>query len=140
MNMAISLLAAGASVPSSTAGGTLPITIPQTPANVTIASVSITLPVGSPATNRVALDATIGVAASLNVPQIQFSLYRDGLLLFTSQQGLQNGQEQFYCIRTVTADFNVAVGTHNYSLVVTNLTSSPASVAGPITLSALAFG
>ncbi|MDG0812232.1 exosporium protein C [Cohnella rhizosphaerae] len=139
--MAVSILAAAASVPSRTAAGTPPITIPLSPSTQVLASVTIALPAGSPPNNRVELDATIGIAATLNVPQVVISFFRDGSLIFRSQQGLQNGAEQFYCVRAITADFNVPVGAHIYSLAVSRLSSNdPASVAGPITLSALAFG
>ncbi|ULO07309.1 exosporium protein C [Paenibacillus sp. 19GGS1-52] len=139
--MAVSLLAAGTIVPSATAAGTLPITVPLTPLFVQLAAVSVLIPPGSPSNNRVELNATIGIAATLNIPQVLFRIFRDGILIFTSQQGLQNAAEQFYCVRLITADFNVPVGGHIYTLTVERLAlNDPATVAGPITLSALAFG
>lgn len=139
--MVVNLLAAASSIPSRTAGGILPISVPITPQVAVLASANLTLPNDSPLNNRVELNATIGIAAILNIPQVIFRLYRDGTQIFASQQGLQNAAEQFYVIRLITADFNVPPGTHIYSLSV-EVTSQnePAAVAGPITLSALAFG
>jgi hypothetical protein len=139
--MAVSLLAADTSVPSRTAGGTLPIAVPLTPTSQALATLSILLPPGSPANNRVDLDATVGIAAILNIPQVIFRILRDGVPIFSSRQGLQHAAEQFYCIRVITADFNVPPGSHSYTLTVERLAlNDPASVAGPITFSALAFG
>ncbi|MDO7905382.1 exosporium protein C [Paenibacillus sp. JX-17] len=139
--MTISLLTAGTTVPSQTASQLLPITVPLSPVNQTLATTTITLTPDSPTNNRVLLDSTIGVAAQLNVPQVVVRIFRNSVLIFSSQQGLQNAAEQFYTIRAVTADFNLVPGTYTYTLTIERLAAgTPAAVQGPITLSALAFG
>ncbi len=74
--MTINILAFSDTVPSSRLGATPPIVIPFG-SQQTIASFSLTLDAGIPINNRVELNATVGVAATLNTPQIAFRIFRD---------------------------------------------------------------
>jgi predicted proteasome-type protease len=139
--MAVNILAVGESVPSRTATEILPIPIQFASPPQTLASLTIILDAGAPANNRVEINASIGVGGTSGVAQVLFRIFRDGNLIFLTQQGIQTAMEQFYVIKIVTADFNVPQGAHQYSLTVERSTGgSTASVAGPITFSALALG
>jgi hypothetical protein len=139
--MAETILAYNDTVPSSRLGATPPIVIPFG-SQQTIASFSMLLDASTPVTNRVELNATVGVAATLSVAQVVFRIFRDGILIFASQQGLQNASEQFYTVKMTAIDFNVPQGAHNYTLTVERVGSAAntASVAGPITFGGIAFG
>jgi hypothetical protein len=140
--MAETILAFNSTVPSSRLGATPPIVIPFG-SQQTIASFSILFDAGTPANNWVELNATVGVAATLSVAQVVFRIFRDGILIFETRQGMQTANEQFYTVKMTTIDFNVPQGTHNYTLTVERISSvddDTASVAGPITFSGIAFG
>lgn len=138
--MTETILAYNDTVPSSRLGATPPIVIPFG-SQQTIAAFSLTLGVEAPAANRVELNATVGVAATLSVPQVVFRIFRDGNLIFRTQQGLQNAAEQFYAVKMTAIDFNVPQGIHSYTLTVEILSAAnTASVAGPITFGGIAFG
>ncbi len=138
--MTVNILAFSDTVPSSRLGATPPIVIPFG-SQLTIASFSIILDASTPVNNRVELNATVGAAAMLSVPQVVFRIFRDGNLIFATQQGMQNANEQFYTVKMTAIDFNVLPGTHTYSLTVERLAlANTASVAGPITFGGIAFG
>lgn len=139
--MTVNILAVGVNEPSRTATEILPIPINFSAPPQTIASVTIVLDSTAPTNNRVELNATVGVAGTSGVAQVIFRIFRDGVQIFVTQQGIQTANELFYAIRMTTADFNVPSGAHVYSLTVERSTGgSTASVAGPIALSALALG
>jgi hypothetical protein len=128
-------------VPSRTASEIMPIPIPTSATPQTLATISITLDPGAPLNNRLELNASVGVAGTGSVSQVVFRIFRDSTPIFVTQQGVQTAAEQFYIARIVTVDFNVAIGTHQYVLTVERSTvGATASVAGPISLSALALG
>lgn len=138
--MAENIIAYGDTVPASRLGAIPPIIIPFG-SQQTIATFLITLDDGAPISNRIELNATVGVAAILSIPQVVFRIFRDGNLIFSTQQGLQNANEQFYAVRMTAIDFNVLPGSHTYSLTVERLgAADTASVAGPITFGGIAFG
>jgi hypothetical protein len=139
--MTVNILDYNEVVPSRTASEILPIVIPVSATPQTIASITLILDVDSPPNNRVELNASIGVAGTSSVSQILFRIFRDGNQIFLTQQGVQTANEQFYIVHFTTADFNVPVGAHTYSLTVERSTvGATASVAGPITFSGLALG
>lgn len=138
--MTVNVLDFNDSVPSNTATKIMPIVI-QTNTPTTLAKTSVTLLADAPLNNRVEVNASVGVAGVQSVSQVIFRIFRDGILLFDSQPGVQSATEQFSIVRMVAADFNVSIGTHEYSLTVEKSTGGTfASVSGPITLSALALG
>jgi hypothetical protein len=139
--MTETILAYNDTVPSSRLGATPPIVIPFG-SPLTIASFPITLDASTPVNNRIELNATVGVAGTLSVAQVVFRIFRDGILIFATQQGLQTANEQFYSVKMTAIDFNVIQGTHIYSLTVERVGSAAntASVAGPITFGGIAFG
>ncbi|OLS34056.1 hypothetical protein [Bacillus sp. MRMR6] len=138
--MTETILAFNDSVPSSRLGATPPIVIPFG-SQQTVASFSILFNASTPASNRVELNATVGVAATSSVAQVIFRIFRDEILIFSTRQGLQTANEQFYTVKMTAIDFNVPEGTHNYMLTVERLASAnTASVAGPITFGGIAFG
>jgi hypothetical protein len=138
--LTVNILDFGDTVPSSREGATPPIVIPNS-SQQTIASLSINLGPGAPLNNRVELNATVGVAATSSIPQVVFRIFRDGNLIFSTQQGMQFASEQFYSVKMTAVDFNVPQGTHTYTLTVQRLTvGDTASVAGPITFGGIAFG
>jgi hypothetical protein len=140
--MAANIVAIGDTVPSSRLGETPPIVIPFG-SQQTIASFSIALDAGTPVNNRIELNATVGVGGTLSVPQVVFRIFRDGNPnpIFSTRQGIQNANEQFYVVKMTAIDFNVPQGAHNYTLTVERLgAADTASVAGPITFGGIAFG
>lgn len=138
--MAEIIFAYGDSVPASRTGAILPITIPFG-SQIDLASVALLFDGSTPLPNRVEINATVGVGGTANVSQILFSIFRDGILIFTAQQGVQNASEQFYNVRMTAVDFNVPPGSHTYTLRVQRLTAgATASVAGPITLGVAGIG
>jgi len=138
--MTANIIAIGDTVPSSRVGATPPIVIPFG-SQQTIASFSIALDADTPVNNRIELNATVGVAGTLSVPQVVFRIFRDGNLIFSTRQGIQTANEQFYVVKMTAIDFNVPQGTHNYTLTVERLSAADtASVAGPITFGGIAFG
>ena len=138
--MAVNIVAIGDTVPSSRVGATPPIVIPFG-SQQTIASFSIVLDASAPVNNRIELNATVGVGGTLSVPQVVFRIFRDGNLIFSTQQGIQNANEQFYTVKMTAIDFNVPQGAHSYELTVERLSAADtASVAGPITFGGIAFG
>jgi hypothetical protein len=138
--MTETILAYNDTVPSSRLGATPPIVIPVG-SQQTIATFSLTLDLSAPTNNRVELNATVGVAGTLSVAQVVFRIFRDGNLIFSTQQGIQNANEQFYTVKMTAIDFNVPQGIHTYTLTVERLAAAnTASVAGPITFGGIAFG
>jgi len=139
--MAEQLLAFNATVPSTTSSGILPIVVPVAATPVTLAVMSLSIPPTSPATNRVELRVSVGIAGTSSVAQSVFRLYRDGIQIFLTRQGIQTAQEQYYLVSFSTADFNVPPGDHIYSLTAERTTvGATASIAGPISLSGAAYG
>jgi hypothetical protein len=139
--MTVNILDFNETVPARTAGEILPIIIPTSATPQTLASVTITLDANAPLNNRVELNGSVGIAGTGSVSQIIFRIFRDGKQIFVTQQGVQTAQEQFYIVRFVAPDFNVPIGLHQYALTVERSTGgATASVAGPITFSAMALG
>lgn len=137
--MAVAIVAIGDTIPSSRLGETPPVVIPFG-SQQTIASFSLTLHAGTSLNNRVELNATVGVGAILSVPQVVFRIFRDGHLIFSTRQGIQNANEQFNVGKMTAVDFNVPLGAHTYTLTVERLSAAnTASVAGPITFSGIVF-
>lgn len=139
--MAVDILAIGNDVPSSRVGAIPPIFIPiGTP--IPLASFTMDIDADAPLNNRVELNTTVGVSGTDSIPQIIFKIFRDGDLIFSTQQGIQIAEEQFYPVKFTAIDFNVPQGSHTYTLTVERsiVGGGSGTVAGPIIFGGIAFG
>jgi len=90
--------------------------------------------------NRVELVATVGVRGVTGIAQILFKIFRDGVQIFNTIQGIESaGSEQNYAVTFQAIDRNVRSGNHVYTVTAENLTANTrADVVGPISFSGLA--
>lgn len=135
--MTVQILDYKASVPNNSIGGT--IAVPTAPSSVQLADLGLFLVPPAPASNRVELKATVGLfVTSGAVAQVVLRIFRDGNLIFTTQQGLDTN-EDLYTVTFQAIDFNVASGFHVYTLTA-ELLAGVAVVDGPVVFSGLALG
>lgn len=129
-------LGSGSSNPSGSSDS-LNINVPSTP--IKLAAFGLGIPV---ADNRVILNATVGIRASLGNPTVLFKVYRDTAVIFSVRAELQIALAQFNTVTFQAIDLNVPVGS-NYAysitaeLVNSNLLNN-ATIVGPITFSGVA--
>jgi hypothetical protein len=99
----------------------------------------INIPTNSP-NNRVELLGTVGVKGITGISQVLLRVFRDGVEIFRTQQGIESsGSEQTYTVAFQDIDVNVRPGTHFYRLGIQNITNNTrADVVGPVNFSALA--
>jgi len=86
------------------------------------------------------LVATAGVRGVTGIAQILFRVFRDGIEIFNTLQGIESaGSEQNYVVTFQAEDRNVRAGTHVYTVTAENLTANTrADIVGPISFSGLA--
>ncbi|SDM60217.1 hypothetical protein SAMN04488137_0971 [Fictibacillus solisalsi] len=129
-------LGSGSSVPTDSSGS-LNINVPSTPIKLAAFGLSIPAP-----DNRVILNATVGISASLGNPTVLFKIYRDTGIIFSTVTELQLSVAQNATVTFQAIDLNVPVGS-NYAysitaeLVNSNLLNN-ALITGPITFSGIA--
>jgi len=129
----------GASTPA-VGSGSLSRAVPATPTTITLAEFG--LGVGS-FSNKVQLNATVGIAATLANPSFLFSIIRDTGVIFTTlaQAALNVSEDQTIAFEAV--DIDVPPGYHDYLLLVTNVNPLPlvnqGNVIGPITFTGLSL-
>ncbi|MCD9024644.1 exosporium protein C [Cohnella silvisoli] len=114
--------------------------IKRSPGRSLLATIRIRIPVLNAQPNRVELVATIGVQGVTGIAQILFRIFRDGVEIFNTQQGIESvGSEQNYAVTFQAIDRNVRSGTHIYTVTAENRTANTrADVVGPISFSGLA--
>ncbi|OPA74195.1 exosporium protein C [Paenibacillus selenitireducens] len=114
--------------------------IRRSPARSRLATIRIRIPAVNAQPNRVELVATIGVQGVTAIAQILFRIFRDGIEIFNTQQGIESAaSEQNYAITFQAIDSNVKSGNHVYTVTAENLTANArADVVGPISFSGLA--
>lgn len=90
--------------------------------------------------NRVDLVATVGVRGVTGIAQILFRVFRDGVEIYNTQQGIEStGSEQNYSVTFQAEDRNVRAGSRVYTVTAENRTANTrAVVVGPISFSGLA--
>ena len=115
-------------------------TIRRSPAKSRLASIQLRIPAVNARPNRAELVATVGVRGVTGIAQILFRIFRDGVEIFNTQQGIESvGSEQNYAVTFQAIDRNVRSGRHVYSVTAENLTANTrADVVGPISFSGLA--
>ncbi|UNK17211.1 exosporium protein C [Paenibacillus sp. N3/727] len=115
-------------------------TIRRSPARSRLATIRITIPVLNAQPNRVELVATVGVRGVTGIAQILFRIFRDGIEIFNTQQGIEStGSEENYAVTFQAIDRNVRSGSHVYTVTAENRTANTrADVVGPISFSGLA--
>lgn len=115
-------------------------TIRRSPGRNTLATIQIRIPSTNSQPNRVELVATVGVRGITGISQIKFRIFRDGVQIFNTVQGIESaGSEQNYVVTFQAIDRNVRAGTHVYTLTAENRTANTrADVVGPISFSGLA--
>jgi hypothetical protein len=86
------------------------------------------------------LVASVGVRGVTGIAQILFRIFRDGIEIFNTLQGIESvGSEQNYIVTFQAEDRNVRAGTHVYTVTAENRTANTrADVVGPISFSGLA--
>ncbi|SFS95058.1 hypothetical protein [Marininema halotolerans] len=138
--MAQKILDYAASVPLSVQSGqTL---IPNSPAQLQLASVGVFIPPTAAGANRVEVTATVGIFRNFGTSGlIRFRIFRDGSEIFNE---LQNTPSSIVGFRNSvftfnTVDFNLSQGFYIYSVTVESVFLTN-SVIGPITFSALSIG
>ncbi|MCJ8010226.1 exosporium protein C [Paenibacillus sp. KQZ6P-2] len=114
--------------------------IRRSPGRSRIATIQIKIPAVNAQPNRVELVATVGVKGVTGIVQILFRIFRDGVEIFNTQQGIESaGSEQNYAVTFQAVDRNVKAGTHVYTVTAENRTANTrADVVGPISFSGLA--
>ncbi|BFH62828.1 exosporium protein C [Paenibacillus azoreducens] len=115
-------------------------TIRRSPGRSLLATIRLRIPAVNAQPNRVELVATIGVRGVTGIAQILFRIFRDGIEIFNTQQGIESaGSEQNYAVTFQAIDKNVRPGTHVYTVTAENVTANTrADVVGPISFSGLA--
>ncbi|WP_082053752.1 exosporium protein C [Gordoniibacillus kamchatkensis] len=113
--------------------------IPHSPSRIRLATIRLTIPANS-RPNRVELVATVGVRGVTGIAQIRFRIWRDGMQIFTAQQGVESaGSERNYTVSFQAIDRNVRAGTHVYTVTAENRTAgTTAAIVGPVSFSGLA--
>lgn len=114
--------------------------IKRSPNRSRLATIRIRIPALNAQPNRVELVATIGVRGVTGIAQILFRIFRDGVEIFNTQQGIEStGSEQNYAVTFQAIDKNVRAGNHVYTVTAENRTANTrADVVGPISFSGLA--
>ncbi|MDR0267786.1 exosporium protein C [Paenibacillus sp.] len=114
------------------------MTIKRSPSR--LATVRIRIPVSNAQPNRVELVTTVGIQGVTGIAQILFRIFRDGVEIFNTQQGIESAaSEQNYAITFQAIDKNVRSGSHVYTVSAENLTANTrADIVGPISFSGLA--
>ncbi|MFC4304156.1 exosporium protein C [Cohnella boryungensis] len=113
--------------------------IRRSPARSLLATITIRIPLNSQP-NRVDLVATVGVRGVTGIAQILFRIFRNGIEIFNTLQGIESvGSEQNYAVTFQAEDRNVRSGTHVYTVTAENRTANTrADIVGPISFSGLA--
>ncbi|UVI33656.1 exosporium protein C [Paenibacillus spongiae] len=116
------------------------IIIRQSPNRTRLASIRLRIPVLNAQPNRVELVATVGVRGVTGIAQILFRIFRDGVEIFNTVQGIESAaSEQNYAVTFQAIDRNVRSGSHVYTVTAENQTrNTRADVVGPISFSGLA--
>lgn len=114
--------------------------IRRSPARSRLATIRLRIPAVNAQPNRVELVATVGVRGVTGIAQILFKIFRDGVQIFNTIQGIESaGSEQNYAVTFQAIDRNVRSGNHVYTVTAENLTANTrADVVGPISFSGLA--
>lgn len=125
------LISVGSSVPSN---GNVPINIDLSSAPTPLAAFGLTTPAGN---NRVFLEGTVGVVATLLTPTLIFRVVRDNsITVATIRQQLVLGLNQVQAVSFNAVDSNVTAGAHGYTLTVeVEGLLADATVVGPIIFS-----
>ncbi|GIP33760.1 exosporium protein C [Paenibacillus sp. J2TS4] len=115
-------------------------TIRRSPGRSRLATIRIRIPVLNAQPNRVELVATVGVRGVTGIAQILFRIFRDGIEIFNTQQGIESaGSEQNYAVTFQAIDRNVRSGNHVYTVTAENRTrNTRVDVVGPVSFSGLA--
>ncbi|WP_442600585.1 exosporium protein C [Paenibacillus sp. KN14-4R] len=116
------------------------VTIRRSPGRTTLATIRLRIPVLNAQPNRVELVATVGVRGVTGIAQILFRIFRDGVEIFNTQQGIESaGSEQNYAVTFQAIDRNVRFGNHVYTVTAENRTANTrADIVGPVSFSGLA--
>jgi len=114
-------------------------TISRSPSRSIIAIIRLRIPRNA-RPNLVDLVATVGVRGVTGISQILFRVFRDGVEIYNTLQGIESaGSEQNYVVTFQAEDKNVKSGTHTYTVTAENRTANTrAKVVGPISFSGLA--
>lgn len=114
-------------------------TISRSPSRSIIAIIHLRIPRNA-RPNRVDLVATVGVRGVTGISQILFRVFRDGVEIYNTLQGIESaGSEQNYAVTFQAEDKNVKSGIHTYTVTAENRTANTrADVVGPISFSGLA--
>jgi len=117
-----------------------PVTIRRSPASTRLATIRIRIPFVKAQPNRVELVATVGVRGVTGIAQILFRIFRDGVEIFNTQQGIESaGSEENYVVTFQAIDRNVRSGNHVYKVTAENRTANTrADIVGPVSFSGLA--
>ncbi len=131
-----------ATEPISKVGQVTPITIPNSPKKVVLATIRITIPKKAADRNHVELIATVGVRGIMGTSQILFKIFRDGKEIFRAQEGVESdpASEVNYIVTFQAIDKNLRAGSHTYQVTAENITKrTQAAVVGPLSFSGLAI-
>lgn len=115
--------------------------IPMAPTRLRLATVRIRIRNLDLDDNRVELLTNVGVRGVSGISQLLFRVFRNGVQIFTTQQGVESaGSERNYTVTFQTIDRPVRTGTQTYTVTVENRTAgTTATVVGPLSFSALAI-
>ena len=119
-----------------------PSTIPHSPKNTVLASITINIPRKDANKNRVELISTVGIRGISGTSQIIFKIFRDDKEIFRAQEGVEAdpSSEVNYIVTLQAIDTNVGEGSHLYRVTAENITKgTKAAVVGPISFSGLAI-
>ncbi|CRK81077.1 exosporium protein C [Neobacillus massiliamazoniensis] len=119
-----------------------PITIPQSPKKLVLATIRLMIPRRDAHKNRVELIATVGVRGITGTSQLLFKIFRDGKEIFRTQAGVESdpASEVNYTVTFQSIESNLGQGTHTFRVTVENITpGTEAAVVGPISFSGLAI-
>jgi hypothetical protein len=119
-----------------------PITIPQSPKKLVLATIRLRIPRRDAHKNLVELIATVGVRGITGTSQLLFKIFRDGKEIFRTQAGVESDptSEVNYTDTFQSIESNLGQGTHTFRLTVENITpGTEAAVVGPISFSGLAI-
>lgn len=114
--------------------------IRRSPGRSRLAVFVIRIPVLNAQPNRVELVASVGVRGVTGIAQILFRIFRDGIEIFNTMQGIESvGSEQNYVVTFQAIDKNVRSGRHVYTVTAENQTANTrVDVVGPVSFSGLA--
>ncbi|WCF10577.1 exosporium protein C [Paenibacillus thiaminolyticus] len=116
------------------------VTIKHSPGRTRLATIRVRIPSMNAQPNRVELVATVGIRGVKGIAQILFRIFRDGVEIFNTKQGIESaGSEQNYAVTFQAIDKNVKSGSHVYTVTAENRTKNTrADVVGPVSFSGLA--